>query len=69
MSESKRSLEDIQKDYTQACAKLGQAQYQVKCIEGDIAALYTHLSDLNAEASALTKALAEAKAAEAAKVE
>lgn len=66
--ENKRTIEEIQREYGQLCAKAGNAQYQVATIQKEIDLINDRLRDLNLEAAAVQAA--EAKAAqEAAKVE
>lgn len=60
-----RAISEIQKDYGNEAAKLGDADYKIKCIEGEKAAIIQKMNDLNIEAkqrTELDKAMAEAPA-------
>ena len=55
MSEEKRTLETIQKEYNQNCAKAGQIQYQIKVLKAEMDAINDVLLNLNREAIELQK--------------
>lgn len=45
-----RTTDDIKKEYAQYCAQVGENQYRIKVLEGQIGQLYQKISDLNTEA-------------------
>lgn len=47
-----RSMEDIQKNYTQLCTEAGQLQYQLKVYSQKLEEINSTLSSVNIEASA-----------------
>lgn len=61
MSESKRTIEVIHKEYSELCAKAGHLNYQVYTLTKDLEILHQQMRDLNLEASKLS---AEAKQTE-----
>lgn len=61
-----RSMEEIQKEYSQICFKAGQLQYQIHALNKDLEVVNSTLRDLNFEAA---KVNAETKAAEEKKAE
>lgn len=65
MSESVRTLEQIQGEFNLLCAKAGHAQYQISVLEKDLEVINRQIEDLNLEASQLSKAEAEKAAASA----
>lgn len=46
-----RELDVIQREYTELCARLGQAQYQVSIQEKEVRRLSSHIEQLSLEAS------------------
>lgn len=62
MSEPKsRSLQEIQAEYQQVCARAGHLQYQIDIGKEELSGLNLRLKDLNNEAAALAKAEEAAK--------
>lgn len=51
-----RSMEDIQKEYSQLCAEAGQLQYKMSVHKQDLKELNIQLQKLNTEAAAMQKA-------------
>lgn len=62
-SKKERAVIEIQKEYTEVCAKVGDAQYRRHCVDKDIALLNEQLQELNFEAIAAHRREQEAKAA------
>jgi hypothetical protein len=57
MSEpTKRTKEDIAREYSNLCTKAGHAAYQVATIQKDIELMHSTMRDLNLEAAAVAKA-------------
>lgn len=56
---SKRTKEDIAREYSNLCTKAGHAAYQVATIQKDIDLMQATMRDLNLEAAAADKAEAE----------
>lgn len=48
-----RTVESIQAEYMQGCAKAGDMQYRINCFKLDLASLNDHLRGLNQEAMKL----------------
>lgn len=61
-----RSLDEINKDYAELCARAGESQYKVKIEQERLEQLNSALKNLNAEGAARQKLNSEAKASEAA---
>ena len=59
-----RAIEDIQKEYAQLCAKVGQTAYQIFVLQRDLDEANEQLLTLNQEGAARQKLDAEAKAKE-----
>ena len=52
MSEvKKRTVQDVQQEYTGLCARAGHLQYQINAMQKDLELINTTLRDLNVEAS------------------
>jgi hypothetical protein len=51
----KRSIEEVQKEYSQFCAQAGENQYKIKVLEQTMHALNQRINDLNVEAEQLAK--------------
>ncbi len=63
MSQQKpRTLNDINRDYSSACAKAGDIQFKLHSLNKDLEALNTLRNDLNFEAMSIHQAAAKAKA-------
>lgn len=67
--EKKRTLSDVNNEYTALCAQAGQKQYLLECAKQDLKALNEAIKQLNTEAAkmqqeemAAKKAAAEAPA-------
>lgn len=56
MSETKRTIETIHKEYSELCAKAGHLNYQIYTLSKDLELVNQQLRDLNLEASALSAA-------------
>ena len=65
MSENKRSLQDVQNDYTRVCARLGHVEYNIAVMKKDADAIKGELQALNLEAAALNAEQAKEEAAKA----
>jgi hypothetical protein len=64
---SKRTVEEIQREYSNLCAKAGHVYYQIATLEKDLELVTASLRDLNIEAATAAKeAAASAPAAEGA---
>jgi hypothetical protein len=59
MSDKKRSVAEIQSEYTQLCAKAGHLQYSIYALKLDLDLVNEQLKDLNIEGAAAQKAEAE----------
>lgn len=60
MEEKKhRSVQEIQGEYQNLCAKAGHIQYSIKCFQDDLALVNNSLKELNLEAAASSRADAE----------
>lgn len=59
--ENKRTIEDVKRDFSNACARAGNAQYTIKQLELEIEGLNKQISDLNAEAMKLAKEAQESE--------
>lgn len=46
-----RTVEEIQQEYTQLCAKAGHLQYSISALKTDLGLVNEQLRDLNLEAS------------------
>lgn len=57
----KRSVEEIQKEYTQVCAKAGHIQYNIEVLKRDLDMVFKTLGDLNLEAAASAAEAAKPK--------
>lgn len=67
MSETKkRTVDEIQQEYTQLCARAGHLQYNLHTLTADLELLNGQLRDLNFEASKAAQAAKEEAAAKAA---
>lgn len=55
-----RSMQEVQKDYSQWCAQAGENTYRIKVLEGQLNLAYQKISEFNQEADAITKAKGEA---------
>lgn len=63
--EKKRTLNDVNNEYTALCAQAGQKQYQLECAKADLKALNEAIKQLNVEAAKMQQdELAAKKAAE-----
>ena len=51
----KRTMEEIQRDYTNACAKAGHLRFQIVTLEKDLDLLLNEVRDLNFEALSAAK--------------
>lgn len=71
MSETKRSVAEIQKDYSELCLRAGHLAYSIKALQIDLESVQSVQKDLNLEgAEAQRREAEEAKAAaEAPKLE
>lgn len=65
MSEAKkkRSVQEIQQEYSGLCMRAGHTQYQIATLEKELALVNESLRDLNFEAAAAQQAEAEVKKA------
>jgi hypothetical protein len=52
---SERTIETIQREYSQGCAKAGQLQYQIFTLAKDLELVNASLRDLNNEAATLSQ--------------
>lgn len=59
-----RNTKEINQEYTDLCARLGQLEYHKSCIERDVALLFNSLRDLAIEGAAVAAAEAAAPKAE-----
>ncbi len=50
-----RSIPEIQSEYKEACAALGDRSYRVAVLKAEIAAINNRLAELNKEADAVPK--------------
>lgn len=50
---SERTLEQIQNEFGQLCARAGHVQYQISVLEKDLGILNSSIRDLNLEAAAV----------------
>jgi len=57
---TKRTKEEIAREYSNLCTKAGHAAYQVATIQKDIELMHQTMRDLNLEAAAADKAEKEA---------
>lgn len=57
-----RTMEEIQKDYSELIGKVGQAQYQVFAYQREVDSLNNQLLNVNLEAKARNELDAKAKA-------
>lgn len=66
MNEEKkdRTIPEIQAEYSQLCARAGQLQYQIYCLQKDLDLANGTLKDLNFEAAAIQAKQTEAPKAE-----
>lgn len=66
MEEAKkeRTVDEIQHEYTQTCARAGHLQYQIASLESDLALVNLRLKELNIEAGTQAAKDAVAKAGE-----
>lgn len=62
MEKKVRSMEEIQREYTDLCVKAGNLQYQIKVLSKDLDIINETMKDLNLEAGAVKAA--EAKVVE-----
>ena len=62
-----RTITDVQNDYAQLCALVGQAHYQIFALELDIKAMNEKLKELNAESFKLKEKEEAAKKEQEAK--
>lgn len=60
MSDNKRSVQEIQADYSNTCARAGHVQYQMRNLEKDLSLINEQLQSLNFEAAAAARAEQEA---------
>lgn len=66
---SKRSVKEIQEEYSQLCAKAGHLQYSIFSLKKDLEMLNDTLRDLNIEAAnSNSREAAESAKQEAAKI-
>lgn len=61
-----RPLDEIHKEYTNACFKAGNLQYQISALSKDLALLNDTMRELNFEAAAVKAAEKQPAAAEGA---
>lgn len=59
----KRTVTEIQGEYTQLCARAGHLEYSIYALQSDLELLNLTMKDLNIEGAAAQKAEAEAAAA------
>lgn len=64
----KRSVSEIQAEYSNTCARAGHVQYQIRNLEKDLKLINEQLESLNFEAAAAARAEQEEKAAAAQEV-
>lgn len=53
MSEPKKTVEDLQREYSQLCSKAGHLQYQVHALSAELASVNEALKAINLEAAAI----------------
>ncbi len=56
MENKPRTIEDVQSEYSQACAKAGHLGYQIETLKKDLEKTYEVLMDLNLEAAKISAA-------------
>lgn len=56
-----RTVEDVQREFTQLCAKAGHIQYQISCLTKDLGLVNTQCEELSIEAAKISRAEAESK--------
>lgn len=53
--ETKRDMEAIKAEFTNVCARAGNAAYQIKLLQSEISQLESRMAELNQEAATLPK--------------
>lgn len=62
MSETKKTLPELQQEYANLCAKAGEAQYKIASLKADVDEYHKQLRTVNLEAAALNAEAAKAAA-------
>lgn len=64
MSNSVRSLEQVQQEHNNTAFRVGVVNYQIRCLKDELSVLYPKMLVLNEEGAAIMKAQKESNNAE-----